>query len=510
MGFLSKILGIEEEVVTQKSTLQQTTPQQTTSQPKIVEYYTLGKKNFAKIMALVYPSISDRVMPSFDLFYVFDTINNRERVFAPVNGEKMAQCLYFCFNYNIDFETIDIKELENELNKRLERYFYMIGRLNGITTFCDDDFNAICTEVMIEFDAPEADTNIIVNQVYDVDTRDGYFKDISKMKERHDNINEVIDTIHASKMVIEVICNGFKITRMLQKDGDFYKAYNKLATSGVDTGVINDKLHTLFFNDFSTNFGSENEQYIKVLVSFCGVLISLESINEDFFKLNEDVFPRMTHKKLEENILEFPFVNKIKVVDHSEIREDVIQCSHYIIMYLIEQEKLDFPTLYNYYINRENQLINNITASIIKEHKEQELNRILSGDISEEVNKTEELYDFKNIKDGFEFEDYVGRLFKKLGYNVEQTKLSGDQGADLIIEKDGIKTVIQTKLYSQPVGNKAVQEVVGAIAYYEADAGAVVTNSTFTSSAIELANKNNVELIDKDVLASFIDTASKL
>ena len=69
-------------------------------------------------------------------------------------------------------------------------------------------------------------------------------------------------------------------------------------------------------------------------------------------------------------------------------------------------------------------------------------------------------------------------------------------GADVIAYKDNVKYVIQVKFYSNPVGNKAVQEVVASIGMYKADKGMVVTNSTFTSSAVELANVNNVELVD--------------
>lgn len=73
-------------------------------------------------------------------------------------------------------------------------------------------------------------------------------------------------------------------------------------------------------------------------------------------------------------------------------------------------------------------------------------------------------------------------------------------GADVIAYKDNLKYVIQVKFYNNPVGNKAVQEVVGAIGMYKADKGVVVTNSTFTKSAIELANANEVELVDGEKL----------
>jgi len=97
---------------------------------------------------------------------------------------------------------------------------------------------------------------------------------------------------------------------------------------------------------------------------------------------------------------------------------------------------------------------------------------------------------------GPEFERWVADLLREHGYAVETTKATGDQGADLIVTGKGIKTVVQVKFWSQPVGNSAVQEVVAAKPFYNAEDAWVVTNSTFTRSAIELAHANGVTLID--------------
>jgi len=98
---------------------------------------------------------------------------------------------------------------------------------------------------------------------------------------------------------------------------------------------------------------------------------------------------------------------------------------------------------------------------------------------------------------GAEFEVYVARILKDIGYeDVRGTPASGDQGADLIAKKKGRAIVIQVKRYQGPVGNKAVQEVAAAVKFYGADEGWVVTNATFTQSAKALAQKNNIKLID--------------
>lgn len=105
---------------------------------------------------------------------------------------------------------------------------------------------------------------------------------------------------------------------------------------------------------------------------------------------------------------------------------------------------------------------------------------------------------------GYEFEDFLKTLFEKMGYKVEPTKYSGDQGADLIIVKFGEKSVIQAKRHKDRVNNKSIQEVVAAIKHYKADTGMVITTSEFTPSAIELAESNNIKLIDRDELEGLL------
>jgi len=122
------------------------------------------------------------------------------------------------------------------------------------------------------------------------------------------------------------------------------------------------------------------------------------------------------------------------------------------------------------------------------------------------LDKEKEQYNIDDIDlmDGFEFEAIITKLFVKMGYKVIQTKLSGDQGADLIIEKNNRKTVVQTKCYSGKVGNKAIQEVAGSLKYYGAESGIVVTNSYFTNSAISLADSNGIRLIQRDKLIELV------
>ncbi len=106
---------------------------------------------------------------------------------------------------------------------------------------------------------------------------------------------------------------------------------------------------------------------------------------------------------------------------------------------------------------------------------------------------------------GTEFEELIKKQFEKLGFTTFSTPISGDYGADIIIENNNsTRFVIQCKRFKQKVNLKAVQEVVGALAHYNGDVGIVITNNSFLKSAINLAQSNDIELWDNFKLINFL------
>ncbi len=101
---------------------------------------------------------------------------------------------------------------------------------------------------------------------------------------------------------------------------------------------------------------------------------------------------------------------------------------------------------------------------------------------------------------GEKFEEFLLLHFRAQGYKGYQTPRTEDYGADLFLEKDGRKIVIQAKRWKQTVGIEAVQQVIGAIKYYNAHKGIVITNSYFSENAHQLAKSNGLELWDRTKL----------
>lgn len=111
---------------------------------------------------------------------------------------------------------------------------------------------------------------------------------------------------------------------------------------------------------------------------------------------------------------------------------------------------------------------------------------------------------------GNEFEFFCADILRKNNFqNVEVTQESGDNGIDILAEKDNITYAIQCKCYSSNIGNKAVQEAYSGVQMYKTDVGVVLTNRYFTDSAIRTAKETKIKLWDRDKLISLIDNAKR-
>ena len=107
--------------------------------------------------------------------------------------------------------------------------------------------------------------------------------------------------------------------------------------------------------------------------------------------------------------------------------------------------------------------------------------------------------DFSQIS-GYEFEDYVETLLKKMGFLVINKGYSNDGGIDLIAEYDKPifkgKYIIQCKNWQTQVGQPPIRDLYGVTMSENANKGVLITTSNFTDQAREFAKGKNIELIN--------------
>ncbi len=106
----------------------------------------------------------------------------------------------------------------------------------------------------------------------------------------------------------------------------------------------------------------------------------------------------------------------------------------------------------------------------------------------------------------FEFENFVGELFKKMGYDTTVTRKTGDFGVDVIARnsKDTIAIQVKQNAPGNHVGAVIVQNVLGSMWQYKANKAIIITTSDFTVQAEQQAREAPIELWDKRILHEMV------
>ena len=101
----------------------------------------------------------------------------------------------------------------------------------------------------------------------------------------------------------------------------------------------------------------------------------------------------------------------------------------------------------------------------------------------------------------YEFEYLVAELFSSMGYEIEITKKSHDNGIDIIAKNNNLikkeLLVIQCKRYKQNITVKDIRELLGVIELNKATKGIFCTSSDYTPASKKISsNSNRIELLN--------------
>jgi restriction system protein len=106
------------------------------------------------------------------------------------------------------------------------------------------------------------------------------------------------------------------------------------------------------------------------------------------------------------------------------------------------------------------------------------------------------------------FEEFVAELFEALGYEVEQTGGTGDEGADLRLRRKDLRAVVQCKYHKRGVvGSPELQKFLGTIHHTGSHKGFFVTTSTFSLAAEKFVADHPIELVDGPRLVELVQEA---
>ncbi len=109
-----------------------------------------------------------------------------------------------------------------------------------------------------------------------------------------------------------------------------------------------------------------------------------------------------------------------------------------------------------------------------------------------------------------EFVQVMAERFRSQGYRVRRAPRRQAQAYDLLLRQHGRRIAVQVTPSHAPVEQEAVRRLVPAMTKCRADAGWIVTNSTFDPQAEAVAREAQVVLWDRFRLTGFLlETAGK-
>jgi hypothetical protein len=112
--------------------------------------------------------------------------------------------------------------------------------------------------------------------------------------------------------------------------------------------------------------------------------------------------------------------------------------------------------------------------------------------------KTQDKY-WKSLR-GIKLEKAIAELYEKMGYSVQMTKASGDEGIDLILSKQYETIVVQCKGHEKPIGVGIVRELYGSMMHFGANKAILVCPSGFTKGVLQFATDKTISLISANDL----------
>lgn len=108
-----------------------------------------------------------------------------------------------------------------------------------------------------------------------------------------------------------------------------------------------------------------------------------------------------------------------------------------------------------------------------------------------------------------QYENYIGSIFAKRGYDVVISPYSNDWGIDVVAIKENEKIGIQAKMYGQSsrsINRRVIMELYGASAYQDCTRTILATDGNIMPDAVNVAEKLGIEIL----LTSNIEDSIKI
>lgn len=334
--------------------------------------------------------------------------------------------------------------------------------------------------------------HVVEKENFEVNINDKIYKEEMNKSNLDDKIEEIelyIKQFLSNVIFPSLILLPYYKSELLQKWLADSQGINFEVSEFTESFYNNDfKLFLTYLKTKDINITSSESKFLDILTSIMDDMI-YQVLYDEYFEIlnNEETLEDCIFKYLEINNFDEGLYNRIV---HLRFLRRFLSIKNYT-KEVIKESTVGIDPL----------------AKIIKEILEKYKFELKMNSFENKIENNNEFYptiEYVDLMDGQEFEIFLADLFQRLGYRIEITKKTGDQGVDLIIYKNNQSVAVQAKKYSTTVGNFAIQQVVAGQQYYDTDKTIVVTNNYFTKSCIELAQSTNTILWDRDKLDEMI------
>lgn len=311
-------------------------------------------------------------------------------------------------------------------------------------------------------------------------------------------INTIINLLTIYSAITIIVFLESKINNLSLND-ELYKIISKMITEIGDMEIIYKKLLPIYHEFYREKLGFVNDNMFKIaIIIIKDTTDNSNEIDNSILTYGESNYENIDNISSLDNVIKFWLESLAK--GDVKVNNSIICIVAKIDKSIIDDNDLLLDSFHQTY-----KWNNYYKDKITLEKKQRNKRRYLNGDFTLEKEEKSLKYNMMNLHSGNDFELYLVNLFRELNYKVKHCGKTGDQGGDLIVSKNDITYVVQAKYYSNKLDNTSIQEVVGAIRFYNTDKGIVITNSTFTSKAKELAEANKIILIDGEGLKKLVE-----
>lgn len=217
--------------------------------------------------------------------------------------------------------------------------------------------------------------------------------------------------------------------RRLQDNTELYKIISNLIEQSMGIPYIEEKVYPIYKLDYLNTFERPLEDHSFLCILWLNnTQYTYKNVIEQAQKIlgEIDIDNTKTSNNIVKCIDDSYFFDVIGKLDTTNIlNEDIFIC--YLLINAIKPK----DTEYNLFRNIAYKKID-IYKSVEEKRKyyqaQKDKERFLKGDFSKEVEMQKQEVEYSNVQNGYEFEEYVANLYRKLGYTIEEvTKKSGDQ-----------------------------------------------------------------------------------